>query len=348
MPHTSHPSRPKRPTQKRTQVTDDDGWTHVASGGNVRRVMRTRPRGTTATKESESGISSDLPEEPTLTPAEAPGRLTLSELQAQFQIHRERWEGSESWTKLTGVLDERLKRAQEQASSSDAGGPTPSSPSLRPVDAIVCIGLGSPSGFLRDGWVDRRSVSLYQLAALASIKDQVARSFPDLFWIWLSCLDFVFGYIPFLFLAVSWINLDFLLLRLLAYSVYPTLTTHPLTGTTSSNLKVYAQDPVFNTLDESLLAALNITVIKHPEAFSHITTNTMLFCPGAERKHLELLLPSKPWLLFGGPLEHADSGGVLQGYVDGAGSYCLPVFEALEHAFWNMRLYWIEEVMGTE
>ncbi|KAJ5926781.1 hypothetical protein N7516_008554 [Penicillium verrucosum] len=286
MPHTSHPSRRKQQTQKRTQVTDDDGWTHVASGGNVRRVMRTRPQGTTAIKELESGVSSGQPEEPILTPAEAPGRLTLSDLQAQFQTHRERWEASESWTKLTGVLDERLKKAQEQAD------PTLSPPSLCPVDSIVCIGLGSPSGFLRDGWVDRRSVSLYQLAALASIKDQVA------------C--------------------------------------------TTSNLKVYAQDPVFNILDESLLAALNITVIKHPEAFSHITANTMLFCPGAERKHLELLLPSKPWLLFGGPLEHADSGGVLQGYVDGAGSYCLPVFEALEHAFWNMRLYWVEEVVGTE
>ncbi|CDM29321.1 hypothetical protein DTO013E5_5320 [Penicillium roqueforti] len=294
MPHTSHPSRPKRPTQKRTQVTDDDGWTHVASGGNVRRVMRTRPRGTTAVKESGTGISSDQPEEPVLTPAEAPGRLTLNELQAQFRTHRERWEGSESWTKLTGVLDERLRRAGEKASSSSDADTAPSSiPARCPVDAVVCIGLGSPSGFLRDGWVDRRSVSLYQLAALASIKDQVA------------C-------------------------------------------TTSSDIKVYAQDPVFNTLDESLLAALNINVIKHPEAFSHITANTLLFCPGAERKHLELLLPSKPWLLFGGPLEHADSGGVLQGYVDGAESYCLPVFEALEHAFWNTRLYWVEEVVGAE
>lgn len=201
MPHTSHTSRRKRPTQKRTQVTDDDGWTHVASGSNVRRVMRTRPRGATATKESESGISSDLPEEPTLIPAEAPGRLTLSDLQAQFQTHRERWEASESWTRLTGVLDERLKRAQEQpSSSSDAGDPTPLPPNLCPVDAIVCIGLGSPSGFLRDGWVDRRSVSLYQLAALASIKDQVACSFPDLFGFGLlalvSFLDiFLFGYI---------------------------------------------------------------------------------------------------------------------------------------------------------
>ncbi|KOS45232.1 hypothetical protein ACN38_g3875 [Penicillium nordicum] len=175
MPHTSHPSRRKQQTQKRTQVTDDDGWTHVASGGNVRRVMRTRPRVTTAIKELEPGVSSGQPEEPILAPAEAPGRLTLSDLQTQFQTHRERWEASESWTKLTGVLDERLKKAQEQAD------PTLSPPSLCPVDAIVCIGLGSPSGFLRDGWVDRRSVSLYQLAALASIKDQVACSFPDLF-----------------------------------------------------------------------------------------------------------------------------------------------------------------------
>lgn len=156
----------------------------------MRRVMRTRPRGTTEIKESESGISSIHPEEPTLTPAEAPGRLTLSELQAQFQTHRERWEGSESWTKLTSVLDERLKRAQEQASTSDA---TSSAPARCPVDAIVCIGLGSPSGFLRDGWVDRRSVSLYQLAALASIKDQVACSFPGLLDL-VFCVGFGFGF----------------------------------------------------------------------------------------------------------------------------------------------------------
>jgi len=167
--------------------------------------MRTRPRGTTEIKESESGISSNHPEEPTLTPAEAPGRLTLSELQAQFQTHRERWEGSESWTKLTSVLDERLKRAQEQASTSDA---TSSAPARCPVDAIVCIGLGSPSGFLRDGWVDRRSVSLYQLAALASIKDQVACSFPGLldlvflFWFWFLIYS-SWGY--------TWISLDILL-----------------------------------------------------------------------------------------------------------------------------------------
>lgn len=140
MPHTS---RTKRPTiQKRTTVTDPSGWTHVTNGGNVRRVIRRQNT-----------------QEPILVPAEAPARLTLSDLQTQFQTHRERWENSESWSKVTSVLDKRLKERKN------------------PVDAVVCIGLGSPSGFLRDGWVDRRAVSLYQLAALASIKDQVDCSF---------------------------------------------------------------------------------------------------------------------------------------------------------------------------
>lgn len=147
MPHSS---RTKRPTiAKRTSVTDTDGWTHVTNGGNVRRVMRRQK-------------SEPQPfHEPVLAPAEAPGRLTLSDLQAQFQTHHARWESSESWNKVSGALQKRLKQRSQTG----------------PVDAIVCIGLGSPSGFLRDGWVDRRAVSLYQLAALVSIKDQVECSF---------------------------------------------------------------------------------------------------------------------------------------------------------------------------
>lgn len=140
MPHSSRKNRPT--VTKRTSVTDTDGWTHVTNGGNVRRVMRRQKN----------------EPEPILVPAEAPGRLTLTDLQAQFDTHRERWERSESWARVTEALHKRL----EQRSRAQA-----------PVDAIVCIGLGSPSGFLRDGWVDRRAVSLYQLAALVAIKDQV-------------------------------------------------------------------------------------------------------------------------------------------------------------------------------
>ncbi|OQE22800.1 hypothetical protein PENFLA_c012G04183 [Penicillium flavigenum] len=79
---------------------------------------------------------------------------------------------------------------------------------------------------------------------------------------------------------------------------------HPrISHTTSSNLTAYAQDPDFKT-DEPLLAALSITVIKHPEVFSLITITTMLFCPDTEREHLELLVPSNLWLLFDGPLSN--------------------------------------------
>lgn len=149
MPHSNRPRKP--PQNRRTEVIDPSGWTHITNGSNVRRVIRQRQKPQS---------------EPILVPAEAPGRLTLSDLQTQFQTHHDRWTGSESWTKVAGVLDERVKARMEASSPADA------------VDAVVCIGLGSPSGFLRDGWVDRRAVSLYQLAALASIKDRVDCSFP--------------------------------------------------------------------------------------------------------------------------------------------------------------------------
>ncbi|KAJ6034945.1 hypothetical protein N7499_002161 [Penicillium canescens] len=288
MPSTSR--RTKRP-QKRTQVTDDNGWTHVTSGGNVRRVMRSRP-------DSTNGAFTDPSFEPVLAPAEAPSRLTITELQTQYREHSEKWEGSETWVKLAGVLEKKLReKGSEQASSSPGSTSSRSEPAYGPVDAIVCIGLGSPSGFLRDGWTDRRSVSMYQLAALVSIKDMV------------------------------------------------TAQTEETSHSQIHPIKVYAQDPVFNHLDKTLLADLNIEVLTHPQAFTHITHNTLLFCPGAEKKHLELLLPSKPWLVFGGPLEHAtaDAGGALQTFVDVTGSYCLPEFGPLEHAFWNMRLYWLED-----
>lgn len=148
----------------------------------MRRVMRGRP-------DSTNGTSTDPSFEPVLAPAEAPGRLTITELQTQFREHSEKWEGSETWVKLAGVLEKKLReRGSEQASSSP-GSPSSlsessststssrSEPAYGPVDAIVCIGLGSPSGFLRDGWTDRRSVSMYQLAALVSIKDMIAGEF---------------------------------------------------------------------------------------------------------------------------------------------------------------------------
>ncbi|KAJ5536703.1 hypothetical protein N7513_009889 [Penicillium frequentans] len=274
MPHSTRTKRPSPLTQKRLQVTDDDGWTHVTTGGNARRTVR----GTKGSKKTSSSdragavaMTEDVESNPVLSPAEAPGRLTLEELQAQYAAHRDTWTGSETWKKLEKVLDERAQSAQDESSG------------LGAVDRIVCIGLGSPSGFLRDGWVDRRSVSMYQLAALERIKEKLGSSVP-----------------------------------------------------------VYAQDPVFNTLDCALLDAMGITVVEHPVGFESVTRTTLLFCPGAERKHLELVLPSNPGFVFGGPLENTESD-VIQTFVGKMGSRALEPFTSNEHAFWMTRLYFREE-----
>lgn len=66
---------------------------------------------------------------------------------------------------------------------------------------------------------------------------------------------------------------------------------------------LYAQDPVFNALDEELLLFLGIKVVKDPEAFSLIDTDTFLYCPGAEKSHLVQVLSFGPALFFGSSLE---------------------------------------------
>ncbi|KAJ5083166.1 Sensitivity To Red Light Reduced-like SRR1 [Penicillium angulare] len=256
MPHTSRTRKQQSLTQKRHQVTSDDGWTHVTTRNNARRVNLKNAR-------LDSPNSVVQPGELMLEPAEAPARFTLGELERQYAVHRDRWLESETWKRCQETLLEIGNRGQ--------------------IDGIVCIGLGSVSGFLRDGWVDRRSVSMYQLAALEGIKRK-------------------------------------------------------LSSITSLSIPVYIQDPVFNKLDCALLESMGMTIVEHPVAFGYITRNTLLFCPGAERQHLELVLPSKPRILFGGPLEDTESD-VIQSFVGSMGSRALLPFSANEHAFWMTRIY---------
>ncbi|KAJ5647437.1 hypothetical protein N7490_003809 [Penicillium lividum] len=283
MPHSTRPKRPNPSTQKRLQVTDDNGWTHVTTGNNARRTMR----GTKSSKNapsSEQGTTEaqDRDLEPVLSPAEAPGRLTLEELQRQYVAHREQWTGSSTWIKLEKILDEKI---QELLARTELDSESKSVDVDVDVDRIVCIGLGSPSGFLRDGWVDRRSVSMYQLAALERIKERFAAHF--------------------------------------------------------TSIPVYAQDPVFNNLDRALLEGMGIMVVEDPVGFESVTRNTLLFCPGAERKHLELVLPSNPGFVFGGPLENTESE-VIEKFVGKMQSRALEPFTCNEHAFWMTRLYFRE------
>ncbi|KAI9045322.1 SRR1 family protein [Aspergillus affinis] len=130
--------------------------------------------------------------------------------------------------------------------------------------------------------------------------------------------------------------------------VLPPLPTPPLATISKGwvilpNVHMRANmDPVFNELDKSLLASLDITVLEHPHAFEKVTPATFLYCPGAEQAHLSQLLALNPKSLFGGPLEEFDSEAVRQ-YVETRGSVRLPRFQEQEHAFWNMQIYYPED-----
>ena len=128
----------KKPQQhKRIQVVDDQGWTHVT---------------TTAASKKPGRSRAPIPAiEDKLSPAEIPDGFTLEKLRDRYEWHKNRWLTSETWEAAREVLDvEMLKSTGE-------------------IDSCVCIGLGSPSGLLRGGLVDRRSISLFQLAALESV-----------------------------------------------------------------------------------------------------------------------------------------------------------------------------------
>ncbi|OJD14359.1 hypothetical protein AJ78_05294 [Emergomyces pasteurianus Ep9510] len=126
---------------KRVQIHDEDGWTHI-----------TTTQRTTFNKGCLPPIK-DL-----LLPAEAPDGLTFKKLKKQFEWHKRGWEESQSWQTMKAALDGGLLAGV-----------------ARKMDNCVCVGLGSPSGFLRGGWVDRRTVSLYQLAALVTMLEYFAQ-----------------------------------------------------------------------------------------------------------------------------------------------------------------------------
>ena len=65
-----------------------------------------------------------------------------------------------------------------------------------------------------------------------------------------------------------------------------------LTTASTSNIPVYAQDPVFNTLDTSFLSSRLITVVPTPTALTHLASTTFLFAPHCERSFLLPVLGS--------------------------------------------------------
>ncbi|EHA23979.1 hypothetical protein CBS63078_8417 [Aspergillus niger] len=292
MPHSSRKKHPNNSAQaqKRLQITDATGWTHVTTGGKARRCVRTTTN--TTNQHSQS------PQEESIFfhPAEAPPTATLESLQSQFTQIQRTWKDSSACDVVGKTLRNILPHTTDTNTNSpieiNNNNDNKKNNDDNGIDSIICIGLGSPSGFLRGGWVDRRLVSLYQLAALVDVMASISSSFSS-----------------------------------------------------SPTIKTYAQDPVFNTLDTSLLSSLDITVLESPHAFEKVTSRTFLFCPGAERTHLEQMLALDPAFLFGGPLEDVESE-VVSAFVKRRGSVRVPLFEAQEHAFWNMRVYYPLEREG--
>lgn len=153
MPHTNRPNSKSKSskTKKRLQVTDSTGWTHVTTHS---RPPPPNPNPNPTDEESRRIIP----------PAEPPTNLTLSALQTHFARHHERFLASECWRTIRNVVSTSVQTDQGLGQA-DTG-----------VAQIVSLALGSPSGFLRGGWVDRRAVSMDQVVALVCIRDILRES----------------------------------------------------------------------------------------------------------------------------------------------------------------------------
>ncbi|EEP78870.1 predicted protein [Uncinocarpus reesii 1704] len=284
MPHGSR--KKKSPPARRIQILDTDGWTHIAST----RATTSRPR---PPKLNEGQI----------TPAEIPDGLTFEKLKEKYDWHKQRWVESESWAAIEQVLKQQVSR--------DPG----------TIYNCVCIGLGSPSGLSRGGWVDRRSISMFQLAALELILEFLGRSVE----------------------LCSWAILGKLMSILQSRIPHEDIAQNKMIDIEH----LYAQDPVFNHMDNKLLRSIGFKVVQDPEAFSKVGTRTFLYAPGAEKVHLADLFARDPVVFFGNSFDdiHAvnPDEDTHRSFSQKKSSLLLPEFEPNPSAFWKMALYWTTE-----
>ncbi|KAI9676465.1 MAG: hypothetical protein M1817_000622 [Caeruleum heppii] len=116
--------------------------------------------------------------------------------------------------------------------------------------------------------------------------------------------------------------------------------------------QIYAQDPVFNSLDEQLLATMNITVVQDPEAFDLIDETTFLLAPHCERSFLlpglrgrdPLLVVANSFeSLLNGPLSatiSVEDRQLAQLFLGRRVAARFPDFEELPSAFNDLMIYW--------
>ncbi|KAK2754380.1 hypothetical protein FQN54_007024 [Arachnomyces sp. PD_36] len=86
--------------QKRIQIDDNDGWTHITTSNKNSRTKKTK--NSNSKKNTKTPAFNDL-----LRPAEPPGHLTFQGLEEQFHLHQRRWEESQ----CRGTVKWGLERA---------------------------------------------------------------------------------------------------------------------------------------------------------------------------------------------------------------------------------------------
>ncbi|KZF24631.1 hypothetical protein L228DRAFT_266951 [Xylona heveae TC161] len=177
MPHSSRKKVVKPTYQKRVQLDDADGWTHMTTSRRSQHHGTDKPHGTVQHRDK-------------FVPAEVPVGFRLGFLEKEYARYNDIWTGSECWKRLRDIFlspsgkpfegdehdDQQKQTKQGEGNSQDAEliannlaelslnseAERPVQPSDR-ITSCVCLGLGS--------LVDpvSRKTSLYQLVALQSI-----------------------------------------------------------------------------------------------------------------------------------------------------------------------------------
>lgn len=145
MPHSSHKKKTPRP--KRTETLDADGWTRVSSYH-------------TTTNPSRNGEKEWLKwasDQSRLDPHRVADGMTKEKLLERYNMIEKKWHASESCTRLCKTLHEAIR------ASSTA------------VESCICFGTGSMSG-LRQDWIHRHDVALFQIAAFKTAVDTIERA----------------------------------------------------------------------------------------------------------------------------------------------------------------------------
>lgn len=297
MPHIS--SRHRKPTQHQTKLTtssSSDGWSHVIRKGGSAAATHTRiPNGTTYSnaelvelltpaqltylhnkqrRNVAYGDKTNLTED-NLGPKPQPPRCSEEELRKRLERVRQEWRDCGMDGKVKRMFEsadllgfnaraevedggtESVENENKDTIRQDAEGAMARKLHQLTVQEepvaihkIICLGLGSPSAD-PSGW---RNIVLWQLVAFLAIAE--------------ICM-----YTSHSSKVNSPLRIS---IQFLAYLFYVVILVQP---SKSSTLKLYAQDPVFNTLDTSFLSSLQITVIPTPSAFPLIDKDALVYAP---------------------------------------------------------------------